>query len=88
MYDGAGGVWWLSMDDQHSVPRAQGPQRAGPQSQGIVESDGTVPQCEVTVQLSAPYNTTGGLVATVLNLIFTNWCVLAESWCTQLAVCL
>lgn len=39
-----------------------------------MESDGTVPQCEVTVQLSTPYNTTGGLVATVLNLIFTNWC--------------
>lgn len=34
---------------------------------------GTIPACEVTVQLSPPYNTTDGAVGTILNLIFTNW---------------
>lgn len=38
-----------------------------------MESDGTVPQCEVTVQLGTPFNTSDGRVATVLNLIYTNW---------------
>ncbi len=34
---------------------------------------GTIPACEVTVQISPPYNITNGSIGTILNLIFTNW---------------
>ena len=83
MQVGFGGFPWTT---NTPFPGRKDPNELTSSSEGIVESDGTVPQCEVTVQLSAPYNTTGGLVATVLNLIFTNWCVRAELWCTQIAV--
>lgn len=70
---GFGGFPWTA---NTSFPGRKDPMELATSVEGIVESDGTVPQCEVTVQLSAPYNTTGGLVATVLNLIFTNWCAI------------
>jgi hypothetical protein len=69
--EGFGGFPWTT---NTTFPGRKDPNELTSSAEGIVESDGTVPQCEVTVQLSTPYNTTGGLVATVLNLIFTNWC--------------
>jgi hypothetical protein len=73
--EGFGGFPWTT---NTTFPGRKDPNELTSSAEGIVESDGTVPQCEVTVQLSTPYNTTGGLVATVLNLIFTNWCVCAS----------
>ena len=70
--EGFGGFPWTTTG---TFPGRKDPNELSSSAEGIVESDGTVPQCEVTVQLSTPYNTTGGLVATVLNLIFTNWFV-------------
>ena len=86
--EGFGGFPWTA---NTTFPGRKDPNELTSSAEGIVESDGTVPQCEVTVQLSTPYNTTGGLVATVLNLIFTNWCAVAlcgSQTCTVLDHCM
>lgn len=69
---GFGGFPWTPSNT--SDPNRGNPSQLATSSESIIESDGTVPQCQVTVQLSPLTNDSDGGVATVLNLIYTNWC--------------